>query len=39
VRIYTAAAYTTAFSALVAGAGLGVLCILAMQETRCRQKA
>jgi MFS family permease len=39
VRIYTSAAYSTAFSALVAGAGLGVLCILLMRETWCRQKA
>ncbi len=36
-RIYDAAAYQFAFSVLVAGAFVGLLCTLAMRETYCRQ--
>ena len=39
VRVYTVAAYSTAFSVLVAGAVMGIACILLMRETRCRQSA
>ncbi len=39
VRVYTVAAYSTAFSVLVAGAVLGIAFILLMRETRCRQSA
>ena len=39
VRVYTVAAYSTAFSVLVAGAIMGIACILLMRETRCRQSA
>lgn len=38
-RVYTPAAYSTAFSVLVVGAVVGVACILLMRETRCRQSA
>ena len=38
-RVYTSAAYSTAFSVLVAGAVVGSVCILLMRETRCRQSA
>lgn len=38
-RVYAPAAYSTAFSVLVAGAVLGIACILLMRETRCRQSA
>ncbi|MCW5746664.1 MAG: MFS transporter [Alphaproteobacteria bacterium] len=38
-RVYTAAAYSTAFSVLVAGGVVGVLCTLAMRETHCRPLA
>ncbi|HJQ56537.1 MAG TPA: MFS transporter [Vineibacter sp.] len=38
-RVYTAAAYSTAFSALVVGTGLGVVCTLLLRETWCRQSA
>lgn len=37
-RIYDAAAYRLAFSVLVVGASIGLLCTLAMRETYCRQK-
>ena len=37
VRVYTVAAYSTAFSVLVAGAVVGIACTLLMRETRCRQ--
>ena len=36
VRVYTVAAYSTAFSVLVAGAVVGIACTLLMRETRCR---
>jgi MFS family permease len=36
-RIYDAAAYRFAFSAIVAGVLLGLACALAMRETHCRQ--
>jgi MFS family permease len=39
VRVYSAAAYGTAFGALVAGAALALLCISMLRETRCRQSA
>lgn len=39
VRVYTTAAYSTAFSVLVAGAVVGIVCTLMMRETRCRQNA
>lgn len=38
-RVYTPAAYSTAFSVLVAGAVVGIACTLLMRETRCRQSA
>ena len=38
-RVYAPAAYSTAFSVLVAGAVVGVCCTLLMRETRCRQSA
>jgi len=38
-RVYTPAAYSTAFSILVAGAVLGIACTLLVRETRCRQSA
>ncbi len=38
-RVYAPAAYSTAFSVLVAGALVGVACTLLMRETRCRQSA
>jgi MFS family permease len=38
-RVYGPAAYSTAFSVLVAGAVVGVACILPMRETGCRQSA
>ncbi|MFM9846919.1 MAG: MFS transporter [Hyphomicrobiaceae bacterium] len=38
-RIYDPAAYRFAFSVLVAGAVIGLLCTLAMRETNCRQTA
>ena len=38
-RVYTAAAYSTAFSVLVAGTVLAILCTLLMRETHCRQSA
>jgi MFS family permease len=37
VRVYSVAAYGTAFSVLVAGAVVGIACILLMRETGCRQ--
>ena len=37
LRVYTIAAYGTAFSVLVAGAVVGIACILLMRETGCRQ--
>ena len=37
VRVYTVAAYSTAFSVLVAGAVVGIACTLLMRETRSRQ--
>lgn len=37
-RIYDAAAYRFAFSAIVAGVLLGLACTLAMRETHCRQR-
>ena len=36
-RIYDPSAYRFAFSAIVAGAVIGLLCTLAMRETYCRQ--
>jgi MFS family permease len=36
-RVYDAAAYQFAFSVLVVGAFVGLLCTLAMRETYCRQ--
>ncbi|UYN97449.1 MAG: MFS transporter [Enhydrobacter sp.] len=39
VRVYASAAYSTAFSVLVAGAAVGIACTLMMRETRCRQSA
>jgi MFS family permease len=39
VRVYTVAAYSTAFSVLVVGAFIGIACALLMRETRCRQSA
>jgi MFS family permease len=39
VRVYSAAAYSTAFSVLVIGAVVGIACALLMRETRCRQSA
>lgn len=36
-RIYDASAYRLAFAVLVAGAVVGLLCVLAMRETYCRQ--
>ncbi len=36
-RVYTVAAYSTAFSVLVAGAVVGIACVLLMRETGCRQ--
>lgn len=38
-RIYDPAAYRFAFSVLVAGAVIGLLCTLAIRETHCRQTA
>ncbi len=38
-RIYDPAAYRFAFSVLVAGAVIGLLCTLAIRETHCRQAA
>jgi len=38
-RVYTQAAYSTAFTVLVAGALVGIACTLLMRETRCRQSA
>jgi MFS family permease len=38
-RVYGVAAYSTAFSVLVAGAVVGIACTLLMRETRCRQSA
>ena len=38
-RVYTPAAYSNAFSVLVAGAVVGIACTLLMHETRCRQSA
>lgn len=38
-RVYTSAAYSNAFSVLVAGAVVGIACTLLMRETRCRQSA
>ena len=38
-RVYTVTAYSTAFSVLVAGALVGIACVLLMRETRCRQCA
>ena len=38
-RVYTVAAYSTAFSVLVAGAVVGIACTLLMRETSCRQSA
>jgi MFS family permease len=37
VRVYSVAAYSTAFSVLVAAAVVGIACILLMRETGCRQ--
>ena len=37
VRVYSIAAYGTAFSVLVAAAVVGIACILLMRETGCRQ--
>lgn len=39
VRVYTATAYSTAFSVLVAGGVVGIACTLLMRESRCRQSA
>ena len=38
-RVYAPAAYSTAFSVLIAGTVLGIACTLLMRETRCRQSA
>ncbi|MEI8153603.1 MAG: hypothetical protein WCG92_18720, partial [Hyphomicrobiales bacterium] len=38
-RVYTVTAYSTAFSVLVAGAVVGIVCTSLMRETRCRQSA
>ncbi len=38
-RVYDAAAYRAAFSVLVAGAVIGLVCTLVMRETRCKQVA
>ncbi len=38
-RVYTAAAYSTAFSVLVAGTVVAILCTSLMRETRCQQSA
>lgn len=38
-RIYDAAAYRAAFTFLVAGAAVGLVCTLLMRETYCRQRA
>jgi hypothetical protein len=38
-RVYTAAAYSTAFSVLVAGTVVAIVCIALMRETRCQQSA
>ena len=38
-RVYTPAAYSTAFAVLVAGTIVGIACTLMMRETRCRQSA
>lgn len=38
-RVYTPAAFSTAFSVLVAGAVVGIACTLLMRETRCRPSA
>jgi MFS family permease len=37
-RVYATATYSAAFSVLVAGTVVSVLCILAMRETWCRQR-
>jgi hypothetical protein len=38
-RIYTAADYRVAFSVLVCGLLIGLVCALAMKETRCKPLA
>lgn len=38
-RIYEPAAYRSALTVLIAGAGVGLLCTLLMRETYCRQQA
>jgi MFS family permease len=39
VRVYTAAAFSTAFGVLVAGTAVSVVCTLLMRETWCRPAA
>lgn len=38
-RIYDPSAYQAAFSVLIAGSLIGLLCCIAMDETHCRQRA